>query len=289
MYSSHYCRRFVTQFTKPLRNCLVGVSFGEEIVKVAFVSSSFDRDIHIVTPRYRLRLAENLDDVRAAQSLRFEVFNLELNEGLESSFRTELDMDPFDEVCDHILVESQTSDKVVGTYRLQRGSEAVWRKGFYSAQEFDFAPFERFFPQIIELGRACVAKDHRNMAVLGLLWRGIAEYATEANARYLIGCSSVHSSDGRHGPGLFAKLAAAHLAPMEWRTRPLPPFACASESSPDPLPYVPKLLRTYLSLGAKICGPPALDRDFQTIDFLTLLDLETLSDTAREHFFRISE
>jgi putative hemolysin len=52
---------------------------------------------------------------------------------------------------------------------------------------------------------------------------------------------------------------------------------------------VPKLLRTYLSLGAKICGPPALDRDFQTIDFLTLLDLETLSDTAREHFFRISE
>jgi putative hemolysin len=29
-------------------------------------------------------------------------------------------------------------------------------------------------------------------------------------------------------------------------------------------------------VGAKICGPPAIDREFKTIDFLTLMDLETL-------------
>ncbi len=38
----------------------------------------------------------------------------------------------------------------------------------------------------------------------------------------------------------------------------------------------PKLLRAYLTLGAKICGPPAIDREFGTIDFLTLLDLQAL-------------
>jgi len=37
-------------------------------------------------------------------------------------------------------------------------------------------------------------------------------------------------------------------------------------------PRIPKLLRAYLTVGAKICGPPALDRQFKTLDFLTLLD-----------------
>jgi len=46
----------------------------------------------------------------------------------------------------------------------------------------------------------------------------------------------------------------------------------------------PKLLRAYLSIGAKICGPPAVDREFKTIDFLTLLDLERMSPTARARF-----
>jgi len=47
---------------------------------------------------------------------------------------------------------------------------------------------------------------------------------------------------------------------------------------------IPKLLRAYLTVGAKICGPPAIDRHFQTIDFLTLLDLEALSPPARARF-----
>jgi putative hemolysin len=49
---------------------------------------------------------------------------------------------------------------------------------------------------------------------------------------------------------------------------------------PDLRLKLPKLLRAYLSLGAKICGPPAIDRDFKTIDFLTLIDLETVRDRA---------
>ena len=40
---------------------------------------------------------------------------------------------------------------------------------------------------------------------------------------------------------------------------------------------VPKLLRTYLAIGARIAAPPAWDREFRTIDFLTLLDLKLLS------------
>jgi putative hemolysin len=41
---------------------------------------------------------------------------------------------------------------------------------------------------------------------------------------------------------------------------------------------------SYLTLGARICGPPALDQQFKTIDFLTLLDLKTMSPLARQRF-----
>ena len=47
---------------------------------------------------------------------------------------------------------------------------------------------------------------------------------------------------------------------------------------------VPKLLKTYLAIGARIAAPPAWDREFRTIDFLTLLDLKALSAAARNRF-----
>jgi putative hemolysin len=47
---------------------------------------------------------------------------------------------------------------------------------------------------------------------------------------------------------------------------------------------IPKLLKTYLTIGARICAPPAWDREFGTIDFLTLLDLKLLSSAARNRF-----
>jgi 1-acyl-sn-glycerol-3-phosphate acyltransferase len=55
--------------------------------------------------QYAIRLADTLQEVRAAQALRYEVFNLELKEGLEQSHASRLDEDPFDAVCDHLVVE----------------------------------------------------------------------------------------------------------------------------------------------------------------------------------------
>src|ERR1041385_6952251 len=124
---------------------------------------------------YTTRLARDASEVRAAQALRFAVFNLELNEGLAESVATGLDADLFDGVCDHLLVEHLPTHEIVGTYRLQTGRSAAARRGYYSEQEFDFAPFEPLRPQMIELGRACVHQQHRNLIVLGLLWKGIAE------------------------------------------------------------------------------------------------------------------
>jgi putative hemolysin len=223
---------------------------------------------------YTMRLARTLRDVHAAQALRFLIFNVEMQEGLESSYLTCRDEDPFDAVCDHLLVEHH--GEAVGTYRMQTGANAALHLGYYSAQEFEFAPFEPLREEIVELGRACVAREHRNLAVLGLLWRGIAAYARERGCRYLIGCSSLTSQVPSEGAALFAGLAPRHLAQDRFRTQPCAGWACPLEGAADPAPKAPKLLSAYLSMGAKICAPPAIDREFRTIDFLTLLDLERL-------------
>lgn len=234
---------------------------------------------------YTMRLARNPGEIRAAQALRYQVFNVELNEGLEQSHLTGLDEDKFDSVCDHLLVEDLPSGQVVGTYRLQTGHNAAAYLGYYSAQEFEIDVFEPLRGKLVELGRACVHRQHRNLVVLGMLWKGIADYARQHRARYLFGCSSVTSQDPAVGASAYADLCRKHLAEPQWRTRPLPIYDCSlSELTAEPV-GIPKLLRAYLTLGAKICGPPALDREFKTIDFLTFLDLENLHPLARQRFF----
>ncbi len=235
--------------------------------------------------QYATRLARTPEDVRAAQQLRFEVFNLELNEGLEQSYATGLDADPFDAVCDHLLVEHVPSKSIVGTYRLQTGTNAAKNLGYYCAQEFEFEVFESLRNKIVELGRACVHRQHRNLIVLGLLWKGIADYATERGGRYLIGCSSITSQDPAVGASAYSQLCRKFLVDTAWRTKPLPAYDCDLHAVTEEKAEIPKLLRAYMSIGAKICGPPALDRHFQTIDFLTFVDLETLSPATRARFF----
>jgi putative hemolysin len=234
--------------------------------------------------QYATRLACSAEEVRAAQTLRFQVFNLELNEGLAHSYATGLDVDPFDAVCDHLIVEHVPSGQIVGTYRLQTGANAAKNLGYYCAQEFSFGVYEPLQSEIVELGRACVHRQHRNLIVLGLLWKGIADYARARGGRYLIGCSSLTSQNPAEGASVFSQLCRKHLADSEWQTRPLPAYDCPLETLTEEPVVIPKLLRAYMSVGAKIAGPPALDRHFKTIDFLTLLDLANLTAAARERF-----
>ena len=257
--------------------------------------------IHAEVGRYRLRLAENVEDRDAACRLRFKVFNLELGEGLESSYQTGLDTDQFDLFCEHLLVEDKLTGRVVGTYRMQSGATAARNLGYYSEQEFEFAPYEPLRADILELGRASIDRDHRTPEVLTLLWRGIAQYASTMGLRYLIGCSSLTSKDPTEGWQVYRQLEHYRVSP-EFETAPTADYVCPSEQEgahAQPLPCqqdpskrisapiqasVPKLLKTYLATGARVCCPPAWDREFGTIDFLTLLDLKLLSPSARNRF-----
>ncbi|HEU4634610.1 MAG TPA: GNAT family N-acyltransferase [Edaphobacter sp.] len=233
--------------------------------------------------RYVARLAETDNDRRAAYRLRFLVFNLEMNEGLESSYGDGYDRDRYDDVCDHLLVEERTTGAIVGTYRLQMGEVARSNFGYYSEQEFCFRPYEAMRHEIVELGRACIHRDHRSPEVLNLLWRGIARYALAKGGRYMVGCCSLNSTDPKIGRAVYASLQEFLVDPS-LRTSPTPAFAMPEKAGEAGVERAPKLLRAYLAIGAKICGEPAIDREFRTIDFLTLIDLQTLHPRIAARF-----
>ena len=86
---------------------------------------------------FEVKIASSPEEIAEAQRLRFQVFNLELNKGLKSSYQRGLDVDEFDVVCDHLIVRDLKSGDVVGTYRLMRGAQARRHIGFYSEKEFD--------------------------------------------------------------------------------------------------------------------------------------------------------
>ena len=237
------------------------------------------------TSLFRVSLAHKPEHLIACQRLRYSVFNVELGEGLSTSERDGLDIDPFDNFCDHLMVTDLESGKLVGTYRLQTGEVARRNLGYYGNQIFDFSVYEPIRRQVLELGRACVHVDFRNIMVLHALWKGIAVYATRHESRWLIGCSSISSQDENYGMAMYDSLKDKYLIEPALRTLPQPGQACAATGEPVKADRPPRLFRAYLEISGRICGPPAIDREFKTIDFLTIVDLANLPERVRTRFF----
>jgi len=245
--------------------------------------------ITIQEGRYLARFAQNRSEFEAALRLRFQVFNLELGEGLERSFQTGMDQDSFDEGCHHLIVSEMATGKVVGTYRLQTDEMAIAAKGFYSAEEFNLTSLpDGVLERSVELGRACIDKEHRNTQVLFLLWKAIAAYVAQNHKRYLFGCCSLTSQDSDEGNRIFRFLRDNHHVHPHFRVSPQRGFACEDSSNQavdNERVVIPRLFRAYLRFGAKVCGPPAIDRSFKTIDFLVLFDVDAMDRKVHGMFF----
>ena len=236
---------------------------------------------------YEVRFARNRADLEAVLRLRFEVFNLELNEGLVESYVSGLDEDELDARFHHLMILERTTGAVVGTYRMQTPEMAAAWGGFYSAGEFDLSAIPPdLLAGSIEVGRACVAKPHRNGRVLHLLWRGLASYLSWNGKSALFGCCSLTSQDPALGIATLRHLEREGLLHESISVPVLAECACViAEGTPLPAPHIPALFATYLNLGAKACGAPAIDRRFRTIDFLVLLDVGDLRLSRFRSFF----
>jgi putative hemolysin len=248
------------------------------------------------TSTFEVKIAESLKEIEAALRLRFEVFNLELHEGLQSSYESGFDSDVYDTFCDHLIVKEISTGNIVGTYRLLPQAKAEKHIGFYSENEFDLSKFKNIPGQSLELGRSCVAKEFRSLAVINLLWTGISKYIEINSISNLFGCASFHTSNVKEIAVAYAYLQLYHFAPEEYKVKPLekcamnlPFLFLTSHDIDSAYKQFPPLIKGYLRLGAKICGEPAYDEEFGTTDFLIVLDTRHINDKYKKHYSKSVE
>lgn len=164
-------------------------------------SNRQQQDIELTNNRYRIRLAQSNNEIDRAFCLRFAIFNIELGEGLTTSFSNGQDRDAFDDNCEQVLMIDQSLGEIVGTCRLRSYEQAGGHFGFYASTRFNLSNMPGdVLENGIEFGRACLSVAHRNKNSFGLLWRFLCEYARYHGKH--ISSAVVHLTVRIHLPGV---------------------------------------------------------------------------------------
>ena len=229
---------------------------------------------------YVIKIAETMKELESAYRLRFEVFNIELDEGLDSSFLSGLDKDEYDDQFLHLIVIDKANGKVIATYRIQNYAMARQGMGFYSASRFEFMKFpDQVQRQGLEVSRACIAKNHRNSKVFYALWKGLALMLYENRLRYFFGCCSIPSRNSQDANGVVKLLQTMAVYHENIYVQPLPEFNCDyRDEDPDITKVMlPPLFNLYLRFKCRVCSAPCKDDEFKTITFLIIYDAKSVS------------
>ncbi len=234
--------------------------------------------------------ARHQDEVRQAQRLRYDVFAGEMGARLDTCVPAH-DVDLFDDFCEHLLVRDSGTREVIGTYRVLTPAQARRAGSTYSDTEFDLTRLRSLRERMVELGRSCVHRDHRQGAVIMALWGALAGFMVRNRLDTMIGCASIpmlHEGvvSGDAAASIWNQLSQTHLAPIEVQVRPrLPLPVDRLDGTLDVEP--PALIRGYLRLGAKVLGAPAWDPDFNTADLPMLMRIGDLPPRYRKHFLGV--
>ncbi|QLE55110.1 GNAT family N-acetyltransferase [Nostoc sp. TCL26-01] len=229
------------------------------------------------TDKYILKLAATKEELKSIFRLRFEVFNLELGLGFSSSKLTQMDQDEFDAVCHHLMLISKLSGKTIGTYRMQTYKMASQGLGFDAADIFNLRTIpDAVLQASVEVGRACIAKEYRSIQTLLLLWEGLANYLIWSCSKYFFGCASLLTQCSWEAACAYDYFQQNDLIHQNILVYPHSQYSLdISQELPDLCHVeIPKILQAYLNIGAKICSLPAIDRQFKTIDFLTISNIQ---------------
>jgi len=243
-----------------------------------------------------VRLAENSAEIDAAQALRYKVFYEEMSaKPTKEMLAAKRDYDQFDAYWDHLLVldhsKNKVIDKVIGTYRLNRKSQAKNNTGFYSSGEYDIQSLLRYPGEILELGRSCVNSKYRNGQTMQLLWRGIANYVFYYDIKIMFGCASFPEVSQKLIKLPLSYLHHYHLAPKKIRPVALNDRYINMDSVPkkdinikEARRLVPPLVKGYLRVGAYIGDGAVLDQQFGTTDIVIVLKTDQVTRRYRSHY-----
>ncbi len=238
------------------------------------------------------RIATTRNDLLGAQRLRYRVFVEELGgDGPLVDHEERLERDRFDRYFDHlILVDTSRAPEslghVIGVYRLLRQDRAVEAGQFYSEDEYDLEPLRACGRPLLELGRSCVAAEHRNGMALFHLWGAVAKYVLDHGVEILFGVASFYGTDAKRLAEPLSLLHYRHLAPPELRvrSRKFQPMDLVPPGKIDrrrAMLAVPSLIKAYLRLGGHVGEGAFIDQAFNTTDICLVMDTATMSARSR--------
>lgn len=248
-------------------------------------------NISISSGSYLLKTAESHEELISSFKLRHEVFYQEF----QNIDREGVDFDKFDTHFDHLIIVHKNTNKVIGTYRINCSS---FSHQSYTELEFNLDEVFNLPGPHLELGRACIHKDHRKGAVLSLLWRGITDYMNLSGANVLFGCSSLKINTVGQAALVYKYLFEEGALMDNFFSSPtknfqMPDFDIWYASYQNGLnerqkeeaeKLIPPLLKSYIKYGAKIASEPAFDKDFDCVDLLTLLKKEDMTNSLARRF-----
>jgi putative hemolysin len=250
--------------------------------------------------RIQVRLAQNDDEIKASQALRYSVFYEEFGAKPTDEMRKEKrDIDAYDAITDHLIVldkDLPAGSQIVGTYRLLRRAVAEKHGQFYTSDEYDIQPLLDNEPNLLELGRSCVLPDYRSRPILQKLWQGIAHYVADHNIGLMFGCASLHGTDIN---ALSEQLSYLHhfnrasdgLCPKAIESRYVNMNIHAKEDMDVKKVFIsmPPLIKGYLRLGASIGDGAVIDHQFNTTDVCIVMPTAQVTEKYLKHYERVTQ
>lgn len=254
---------------------------------------------------FEVHLTSRKIDLFKAMRLRYEIFYEEMSakpKTLSHVFR--LDCDPYDKICDHLLVfdtrpkkyffHNSRRFKAIATYRILHEDMAKKTLGFYTQREYDLelllkskSPNYRF----MELGRSCVRKEYRSKRCIELLWQGLWCYAQEQNIDVMIGCASFDGTDPHKHAQALSYLYHYAVPQNDWHCKahtklyyPMDLLPKEKVQIEEAFKQMPPLVKGYLRLGAFVGDGAVIDYEFGTTDVLIILPIERINPRYFEYF-----
>ena len=159
---------------------------------------------------------------------------------------------------------------------------------FYSEGEYDLTALKTSGKRLLELGRSCVAREYRGGVALFQMWAGLAKYVIEEGYDVLFGTASFFGADVAQHAEALSLLHSRHLAPEALRARAQEAHFQSMDLVPEDqidrkraMLAIPPLIKAYLRLGGTVGEGAFVDRAFNTVDVLLILDVDQISERQR--------
>lgn len=247
--------------------------------------------------QYHVQMAQDPEEVRQAQRLRYRVFVEEMGgTGPQVDHDTRVESDQFDSFCDHLVLRDTTraaDEQVVGAYRLMTREQAKAAGGFSSAAEYDLSPLLAGNRRVLELGRSCVHPDYRRGPALLMLWQALAAYVDETETEILFGVASFPGTkvEPLAVPLSFLHhhfLAGGDLRPMAIgkAAHPMDLLSPGAVDRKAALVALPPLIKAYLRIGGRVGAGAFIDHAFNTVDVCMVVNMADVPAKDRAFYTR---